>query len=583
MTCKPVVKVNLKSCIFLLSAILSIPITPLASAQLVSSGLSLVRPIVTPLVFSSSLFLPPVTYNTGGFDPSAIAVADVNGDGVPDVVVANTRRNLTDQVFGASNVGVMLGNGDGTFQSTVTYLSGGSQLHSVAIADVNNDGKLDILAGNGCSIISGGSCSFEGAVGVLLGNGDGTFRPAVNFGSGGYANFQLKVIVADVNGDSKPDLLTLNGCTTSCSPNGPPHGSVGVLLGNWDGTFQKAVTYTTTGYFATSIAVGDLNGDHNLDIVLTNYCGDNNIGGCATPGPVDVLLGNGDGTFQGAIPFGPGGRGTSGVAVADVNGDDKPDLLVTNCGTDGCGGFWPPRPGGVVGVLLGHGDGTFSPAITYGSGSYFAIDVADVDGDQNPDLVLANWACSNSGLGCISVMPGNGDGTFQSAMNFSTESDANSLAVADLNRDDKLDIVIPNRESFGSNDPPGTVSVLLNSTPSCNTPPQVTVSITPRSLWPPTGKIVPVTVSGTITDTGCSVASATYSVTDEYGRVQPSGPVTLDSAGAYSFTIFLQASRRGRDSDGRSYYITIVANNTAGMTGSQAGIVKVPHDHRHFR
>jgi len=74
MTCKPVVKVNLKSCIFLLSAILSIPITPLASAQLVSSGLSLVRPIVTPLVFSSSLFLPPVTYNTGGFDPSAIAV-----------------------------------------------------------------------------------------------------------------------------------------------------------------------------------------------------------------------------------------------------------------------------------------------------------------------------------------------------------------------------------------------------------------------------------------------------------------------------------------------------------------------------
>jgi FG-GAP-like repeat len=119
-------------------------------------------------------------------------VADVNGDGVPDILVANIRRNLTDQVFAASNVGVTLGNGDGTFQPAVTYPSGGSELHSIAVADVNNDGKLDIIAGNGCSIISQGLCSGEGAVGVLLGNGDGTFRPAIDYGSGGFAGFQMK-------------------------------------------------------------------------------------------------------------------------------------------------------------------------------------------------------------------------------------------------------------------------------------------------------------------------------------------------------------------------------------------------------
>jgi hypothetical protein len=526
----------------------------------------------------SILFQPPVDYNTGGYDPAAVAVADVNGDGLPDIVVANIRRNLTDQVFAASNVGVMLGNGDGTFQPVVTYLSGGSDLHSVDIADVNNDGKLDILAGNGCSIISQGLCSVEGAVGVLLGNGDGTFGPAVNYGSGGFAEFQMKIIVADVNGDGKPDLVTLNGCASVCDPIGPPQGTVGVLLGNGDGTFQKPVTYATGGYFANSLAVADLNGDHKLDLVLTNHCGDNNIGSCTTPGPVDVLLGNGDGTFQAAIPYASGGQGTSSVVVANVNGDGNPDLVVGNCGSEGCGGFWPPRPGGVVGVLLGRGDGTFSAAATYGSGSYFTVAVADTDGDGKPDLVLANWACSSSGIGCISVMLGNGDGTFQNPVNFSMGIDADSLAVADLNGDGQPDVVTANAEAFGSNDPPGTVSVLLNNTSFCTTLPQVTVSVTPTFLWPPTGKMVPVTVSGTIIDIGCSVTSAAYAVTDEYGEVQPMGPVTLGAGGVYSFTVLLQASRLGTDLDGRLYTITVRATNNAGKAGSQASAVIVPHD-----
>jgi hypothetical protein len=145
---------------------------------------------------------------------------------------------------------------------------------------------------------------------------------------------------------------------------------VGVLLGNGDGTFQTAVNYGSGGYLATSVAVADVNGDGKPDLVVANFAG--NVG---------VLLGNGDGTFQTAVTYGTGGGDTQSVAVADVNGDGKPDLVVA----------------GNVGVLLGNGDGTFQTAVTYGSGGYdpASAAVADVNGDGKPDLVVAN-ECTDS-------------------------------------------------------------------------------------------------------------------------------------------------------------------------------------------
>jgi hypothetical protein len=123
--------------------------------------------------------------------------------------------------------------------------------------------------------------------------------------------------------------------------------------------------------------------------------------------------------------------------------------------------------------------------------------------------------------------------------------------------------------------------VLLNNTSQCTTPPVIALSATPKSLWPPNGKMVPVTFSGTITDTGCTVTTSSYAVRDEYGEVQPSGPVTLGPGGAYSFTVMLQATRLGTDLDGRLYTITVSASNNADNTGSQAGAVIVPHDQGH--
>jgi hypothetical protein len=115
------------------------------------------------------------------------------------------------------------------------------------------------------------------------------------------------------------------------------------------------------------------------------------------------------------------------------------------------------------------------------------------------------------------------------------------------------------------------------------TPPTITVTATPDILWPPNGQMVPVTVSGMMTDseldgTGVNPSTAAYVVTDEYAQVQPSGSVPLQPNGSYSFTIQLQASRNGDDLDGRQYIITVSAQDNAGNKGAASTVVTVPHD-----
>jgi len=307
----------------------------------------------------------------------SVAVADLNGDGKPDLVVTT----LT------STVGVLLGNGDGSFGPEVPYDSGGFVSTSVAIADVNDDGKPDLVVTNEEGEV------FGGLVDVLLGNGDGTFQPAVTYASGGGDAWSIAVV--DVNGDGKPDLVVANVCSqTSCST----HGVVTVLLGNGNGTFQTAATYDSGGFQAFSVAVADVNGDGKLDVAVVNVASDN----------VGMLLGNGNGTFQSAVTYAPGGtlgNGPQSVALADVNDDGKPDLLIANCASSAfrsCGATH-----GLAGVLLGNGDGTLQPALTFGSGGFsaWAVATADVNGDGKPDLLIANYCgatyCTNGSVGVM--------------------------------------------------------------------------------------------------------------------------------------------------------------------------------------
>jgi hypothetical protein len=412
---------------------------------------------------------------------------------------------------------------------------------------------------------------------VLLRNGDGTFRTAVTYASGGFDDYS--VAVADVNGDGKPDLLVANlGCANGVVVAGCPGGVVGVLLGNGDGSFQPVVTYNSGGYQALSLVVADVNRDGKPDIVVAN--------GCVTDlncyGVVGVLLGNGDGTFRTAVTYNSGGYEAFSIVVADVNGDGKPDLLVANACPSQCS---TATDTGTLGVLLGNGDGTFQSALTYGSGGIDGrmLAVADVNQDGKPDVVVANVTSCNFCDGSVGILLGNGNGTFGAPVAYDTGAcNTNALAVADVNGDGKPDIVVANQWTNYANHQ-GTVGVLINATPTIDiTPPVITISANPTTLWPPDGKMMSVTLSGAITDTGSGLNanSAAYAIIDQYGQVQPTGRLTVDSGGRYSFIVLLQAARAGTDYDGRQYTITVSAKDNAGNLGSASTVVTVPHDQR---
>jgi hypothetical protein len=244
--------------------------------------------------------------------------------------------------------------------------------------------------------------------------------------------------------------------------------------------------------------------------------------------------------------------------------------------------------GGPVATLLGNGDGTFQAPKTYQTGGFSptSLAVADVNGDGTLDLLVANECASalcGSLRGTIGVLLGNGDGTMQPPQILDSGGDlAWSILAVDVNSDGRSDLIVADYSS--SPVVPSTVAVLLNNTPILDTtPPVISLAVTPKILWPPNGKMVPVTISGTITDAGSGVnaRSANFAVHDEYYLVQPHGKIALDPAGNYSFTILLQASRNGNDHDGRRYTIRVSAIDNAGNRGAKQTSVTVPHRRPH--
>jgi hypothetical protein len=398
-------------------------------------------------------FESTVVYDSGGSGPDSVAVRDVNGDGVPDLVVANGGSSGSCGSGGDGAVSVLIGNGDGTFQSPVCYDSGGPNAVSVAIGDLNGDGHADLAVANVCQ--SGANCN-NGGVSVLIGNGDGTFRAAVSYGSGGF--FGSSVAIADLNGDSRSDLVVTSACPTGGCTGA---GVVSVLMGNGDGSFQAAIPYSPGGFNTVSVAVADVNGDGKPDLVVANKCLNSCPNGFGIGG-VSVLLGNGDGSFQAPRSYATASYDAASVAVADVNGDGKPDLVVANFYQNS------DQSTGGVSVLLANGDGTFQAAATYtsGAGAAESVAIADVNGDGKPDLTVVNCArASNcSGYGAVSVLVGNGDGTFQAPARFrSGGKTATSAAIADVNGDGRADLLVASLcVERCINQPPGTVGVLLN-------------------------------------------------------------------------------------------------------------------------
>jgi hypothetical protein len=325
------------------------------------------------------------TYQVGGAVQS-IAVSDFNEDGNLDLVTAGG-----DGFFGS--VTVLQGNGDGTFRNTVTFDEyTGSHTRSVAVGDVDRDGHLDL-------VVNGDGDSLS----VLMGNGDGTFQFRTTYFVGSLSE---TVALADLRHDGNLDIVSTNfGDQT-----------VSVLLGNGDGTFQSPTTYDVGGGPA-GLAIGYFDHDANLDLAVTDY--ENQT--------VAVFLGRSDGTFGTAADYALGSQSTS-LTAADLNGDGRTDLVAV-CTNDNS-----------IAFLLGAGDGTFAaPVFTVvGSDPATAV-VGDFDRNGKIDLAVTNDRADS-----ISVLIGNGNATFQPTTPSGLQPNPASVAVGDFNHDGILDQVVAN-------------------------------------------------------------------------------------------------------------------------------------------
>lgn len=383
--------------------------------------------------FEATLPTVEVAFGTSSFsgyaNPFGVATGDFNRDGKLDVVVANNN---------GSNVTVVLGNGDGTFQAPVNYPTGGTS-YAVAVADLNGDGKLDLAVANGSA----------SNVSILLGNGDGTFQAAVNYTT---PCCPSSMAVADFNEDGKPDLvLATNGAS--------------VLLGNGDGTFQPVLNYPA-GTNTAAVAVGDLNGDGHLDLAVADY----------GTGNVFVLLGDGDGTFQPAL-VNTIGSGAADVVVGDFNGDGIPDLAVTNNGNN------------TLSVLIGNGNGTFQSPVNYPTAGFpWGLTTADLNGDGKLDLVVSGGIVSQ-------VFLGMGDGTFEPAVDYVPVGAYPAfVTVGDFNGQGRLDLFLPTSSSDVSE---LAQTTLAPSTTSVNFPLQLLqINSTAQELTLTNVTDQPISISG---------------------------------------------------------------------------------------
>lgn len=341
-------------------------------------------------------FPPPVEIGTS-IGPVLLATADFNGDGRTDLAGASP-----------SAVGILLGNGDGTFQSARTTAFAGD-LSAIAAGDFDGDGRVDLVV---CRKLAN-------AVAILLGNGDGTFRSPRTFTVGMQP---VSTAVADFNGDGVADLVTANS--------GEP--TVSVLLGNGDGSFRPPVHLLSEnpGFFPFVIpfrvAVTDLNADGIADIAVANE-GDG--------GQVNFLLGRGDGTFR---PFSgvSDAYGAAEMVLSDLDGDGKIDLAYADAAR--------------IAVFHGNRDGSFqSDYQTYNTGSSVAWVVAgDFNGDGRPDLIALDSFVETLSL---KLLLGNSIGAFQAPVPYRLPKSPYSIVTGNFDGDGRIDLAIANVD--------GTVSV----------------------------------------------------------------------------------------------------------------------------
>jgi hypothetical protein len=366
-----------------------------------------IDPVTDVVLTRLPQFLPPI-YSPAGGGPRAVVTGDFNGDGIPDLAVADTT--------GQADVSVLLGNGDGTFQSPLPlHVQDGA--YALAVGHFHDPNILDLVV------------TERSIVEVFLGNGDGTFQAPVAYAVG---MDPISPVVGDVNGDGFDDIVVVNQTSRTLS----------ILYGNGDGTFQNAVNldFPSPGT-PESVALADLNGDGKLDLVTGNQYNPD-----VASSVVSVLLNQGNddaghAQFQPAVNYRAEGDVVS-LAVKDITGDTIPDVIFVSESGQFVGVFPGDGHGGLVGPVLR------SPT-SFSSGGYGLLAVDDFDGDGKLDVTVPARS------GRESVLYGRGDGTFGPPSYYAMASSTWAVATGDFNGDGAPDLAVAVHD--------GTVAILLNA------------------------------------------------------------------------------------------------------------------------
>ena len=487
-------------------------------------------------------------------NPNNVAIGDIDGDGKPDLVVTNSGSNTVSVYRNISSSGSITA---GSFETPVDFATG-SYPQGVALGDIDGDGKPDLVVTNYNSntVSVYRNTSTSGSITTS------SFAVNVDFTTG--SNPQ-GVALGDVDGDGKPDLVVTNegSNTVSVYRNTSTSGSITAS------SFATNVDFTT-GTNPYGIAIGDIDGDGKRDLVVTNY-GSNTVSvyrNISTSGSIT------SGSFATNIDFTTGSY-PIGIAIGDIDGDGKPDLAVTNAGSNTVSIYMNTSTSGSI------TSGSFATNVDFTTGSNpYSVAIGDIDGDGKPDLVVANYSSNTvSVYRNISISGSITPGSFSTNVDFTTGSNPHSVAIGDIDGDSKPDIVIADLNS-------NTISVLRNIITG---PPPTISSFSPTSG--PSGTTVTITGTnfnttasnnivwfGAVQATVTAATSTSLSVTVPIGTIYQSITVTDITTGltAYSNEPFIVTFPSSQIIDAAAFASTV--DFTAGTNPHNIAIGDIDGD-----